>query len=215
MFLALSIFSVLILLMLVGVFWSANVFHTGFFLGTLGALALSVLWCCRRRLSFRNTGFLLAHLGIVLILAGALIGRVWGTRSEVGLPVGTPYGIEEIPEADGQSTALGFGLLVTWFDVEYYARDSQHANRALTPRRFMAGLRIVEKDGSIKDKQLSVNHPVTHNGWRLYLMSYDRETRDQVLLMIRFDPGRNWVMGGIAALMLGIVLMYFRKQENS
>jgi len=54
-----------------------------------------------------------------------------------------------------------------------------------------------------------VNHPAEYRGWRFYLMSYDRATRDAVLVRIRRAPGRSTVFTGILLLVIGTCLSCF------
>ncbi|MBT3380372.1 MAG: hypothetical protein HN742_39350 [Lentisphaerae bacterium] len=84
---------------------------------------------------------------------------------------------------------------------------------ASTPRNYTAQLRLTDDDENATDVELAVNHPVTFNGWRIYLMSYDQEARRYVVLNARRDPGRNAVIAGIWLVIIGTALMCFRKSK--
>lgn len=65
-----------------------------------------------------------------------------------------------------------------------------------------------EYDEEPDEAMLAVNHPVTHNGWRLYLMDYDdRPGQRNVTLLARRDPGRGVVIAGIWCTMIGVAAM--------
>lgn len=74
------------------------------------------------------------------------------------------------------------------------------------------------KDGEkIIPSQLAVNHPVSHKGWRFYLLSHHLQGNQEfVYLTARKAPGRNWVTLGIYILMTGAFLFAFvpRKQRK-
>ncbi len=58
-------------------------------------------------------------------------------------------------------------------------------------------------------RKMKINYPVTYNGWKLYLMSYDKQYNQYITISARRDPGRILVVGGFWALMLGVVMMCF------
>jgi len=192
------------------------IFHTPFFILLTAGLSISVLTCCwkRRSINFRNAGFQLTHLGIIVILIGAMVGFLFAKKSEFALPISGEHEIRQLPTGvDDSYFNLDFGITVTDFRVDFYEQTGQKANP--TPKHFQASLTIRDKDNSTTKHELMVNHPVEHDGWRFFLMSYDRESRRYVELSARNDPGRNIVFAGIAMLMLGISITCFRKNEGS
>lgn len=82
---------------------------------------------------------------------------------------------------------------------------------ALTPRWFAAALRLEDPDGAVRVEDLAVNHPVSHRGWRFYLMSYDQQARRHVVLHARRDPGRPAVVAGLWMVMLGTFVTGLRR----
>jgi len=190
------------------------IFRSPVFVLLLGALAVSSLVCCvRRGMRVRQVGFLLTHGGVVVILAGACIGFAVGERSDFAVPVSDRHQVRELPTRDGGSIDLDFGLTVNSFNVSHYDR-ADDAGGAVA-RHYSAGLHLYEDDGTVRDEELTVNHPVAHNGWRIYLMSYDVTAQRYVVLSARRDPGRLPVIGGIWALMIGVAIMCFRKESGN
>lgn len=67
---------------------------------------------------------------------------------------------------------------------------------------------VLHGEGKEPDEvTLAVNHPVTRNGWRFYLWSYDHAGQRHVTLVARRDPGRPTVIAGIWCLMIGVAAM--------
>jgi len=65
-----------------------------------------------------------------------------------------------------------------------------------------------EHDEEPDETMLAVNHPVTHNDWRLYLMEYDdRPGQRSVALLARRDPGRGVAVAGIWCTLIGVAAM--------
>ncbi len=88
-----------------------------------GGLALVII--SRRRLSARRFGSLLAHLGLVVTLAGACLGSVWGIKGRIDLHEGqtTNRFHSTGPEGRMQQHPLGFKLALDDFQIEKYEPD--------------------------------------------------------------------------------------------
>jgi len=96
------------------------VFRTPVFVFLLFCLAVSLTTCSARRLRPSSIGFLLAHLGCVLVLAGAFCGFVLGRKTQFGAPIAAEHAISELPAADNTTIKLPFSITVTDFSVDFY-----------------------------------------------------------------------------------------------
>ena len=100
----------------------AIIFKTPVFAGLLAGLAGLTLFCVARGgFGLRRSGYLLTHLGAVVLLAGAGISWAWSQKDDFILPVevgGACY--REIPLQDGRTLTLPFGIACTKFKVEHY-----------------------------------------------------------------------------------------------
>ena len=83
------------------------------------------------------------------------------------------------------------------------------------PRHFQATLRFADESSPTREAELSVNRPVTHHGWRFFLMSYQEEPNLRIVLTARKDPGRRAVIAGIYALMAGTGMLCFSRTRSS
>ena len=72
-----------------------DVYHSPWFIGLLSTLWLSLLVCAKGRLKSwkKQTGSLLTHLGLLIILLGALINTLLGESGFVSLPKGDDQAI--------------------------------------------------------------------------------------------------------------------------
>ncbi len=120
------VMGLLVLLMLAGVLpapggQQAVVFTTPVFIALTACLAVLTLYCAARGGGARRrVAFLLTHVGVVVILAGAVIGHRWGERHEVMIPVRDGHVVRTIPLPDGNSVPLPCGLSCSRFEVTYY-----------------------------------------------------------------------------------------------
>lgn len=79
-----------------------------------------------------------------------------------------------------------------------------------TVRHYHANLRI-HREATSEAAELEVNRPVTVDGWRIYLMSEDRDGGQFIVVTARRDPGRGCVIAGIWLLILGTAGTGFRR----
>jgi len=81
-----------------------------------------------------------------------------------------------------------------------------------TPRHFGAQMVLTGPGKNVAKRTLAVNRPVSHAGWRFYLMDYDKRHRRYVVLKARRDPGRLFALGGMVAMMIGTALLCFGRK---
>jgi len=103
---------------------------------------------------FGSFGSLLVHLSLVLIITGALYGRVEGYKGYVSIPEG---GLSDIQKA-------GFALQLDSFRVDYYGD--------YMPRQYYSDLRVIDRGQEVMKKVISVNNPLTYKGVTFYQTSF-------------------------------------------
>jgi len=221
----------------------------------------------KQKFHLKKLGFYLSHLGVVVILAGAMIGFIWSKKISFGSYIGDQYANDSIYDLKAQNPEpvnLGFSYFVTDFKVEKFdpvfsllmmpdepgnnpikikdynldngkvvlddsmgtftesdLRDSagqwvphirlkgKYVLFTNKPANKWYSANVHIKDGT-KEKtfQLAVNHPVSYNKWRFYLMDYGQDRQGQYILMTgRSDPGRIVVITGIWMLIIGIFMI--------
>ena len=125
------VLALLVLLMVAGVLPSPGgmqsvVFRTPVFLSLLGLLAAALLWCSLGRgLSWRRLPLRLLHVGVVVLLLGALVEFLAGVKTVVRLPLIAEHVVREFRIGPDKFVSPGFGVSVTDFRVAYYDPDYQ------------------------------------------------------------------------------------------
>ncbi len=85
-----------------------------------------------------------------------------------------------------------------------------------TEKYYRADFLVIDGDDS-RTQELAVNHPVTHKGWRFYLVSHGASPGGTpfVKLTARNAPGRYWVIPGIYLLIAGSFWFAFKKKRKA
>jgi hypothetical protein len=260
---AIYIFSVLALFFLAGAWPVAHdaqtvVFRSPAFIALAAALCVSCVVCVARGRRWRRPGFVLCHLAVVLICAGAFVGFRYGERVSFRAPVMDGEPAKELPKADGSSVPLGFGITIPSAKADYYPpkaygmyappeynlvrdvsirpdgkldlpddlqpepdalrdKDGNYARQIVladgnllqivppTVKYYEAKLKFVHDDAPSDIRVAAVNHPISYQGWRFYLMDYSTDPYLNVSFSARRDPGRILVIIGIWLLIAGTV----------
>ena len=252
------------------------VYYTPVFILLLALLsAVTLVSCWRRKANWKQLGFYLMHIGVVVILGGAFAGYVAGEKGNLQLQLLRPEAVNALPGE--RPVPLGLEVGAKDFEVKFYppmyefyrqlhpddvvpgqmpfekvceydvtgkesldlgdlgsipvaslwdeARGEWTQRRMLdggsllhlasqTPSHYGVTLQIVDGDHEV-ELPISINHPAGYKKWRFYLMSYDQRSRSYVVLSARHDPGRDWVIAGIWATMIGSFMLGFRREGGA
>lgn len=143
----------------------------------------------------RGIGFLLNHLGIFLIVWGALFGAPDVSRSKV--MVGRGQAVNYSYTSDGTVVSLPFNVALEDFRIDYY-------DDGKNPRQFTSHLLV---DG--RQLTTQVNAPASYKGYTLYQDSYDRTTGRYTVLQVVRDPWLPIIYIGMVLLAAGSILLLF------
>ncbi|MBN1879213.1 cytochrome c biogenesis protein ResB [bacterium] len=158
-------------------------YHPGYF-AILCLLAVNILICAGKRLrpnkyrfSFKTNGYLLTHLGILVILAGSLISLVYGLRVLIWLGPGDA--VETIENHRGTIEKLGFTLILDRFRLDIHPSGM--------PADFVSD--IIVKEAGLPDKRssITVNHPLKIVPYRIFQSSYRLHSVQSVTVGIKQD----------------------------
>jgi cytochrome c biogenesis protein len=130
----------------------------------------TVYLCERGRL--RPLGPYLVHVSLLLILAGALLGKYWGVEGTLVLLKGETASSFE-GKTPGAVRPLDFQVRLDNFQVRYY-QDGK------TPQEFRSDLTFQLPGEKPFKAVCRVNEPVTFGGFTFYQASYGRPVRLQV-----------------------------------
>lgn len=113
---------------------------------------------------YSRFGAYITHLSILIIMAGAVIGNVWGYKAFVNIEEGTS--IDQVRSRDNtEPIDLGFTVRCDDFDVSYYPNSNR-------PKDYNSDLVILENGKEIIHKRIEVNDPLTYKGIKFYQSSY-------------------------------------------
>lgn len=136
---AIALLTVLLVLSILGTFFpERDIFHSPPWQVCLVMLAVSlvVVSLQKRRLRVQNLGFLLSHLGVVVILIGGAFYSFYGAKGMVYIPQGEETRV--LMEKSGARKILPFSIALRDFRVEHY------------PPRLLTWLPASRKDSVIK-----------------------------------------------------------------
>ncbi|OQX07146.1 MAG: hypothetical protein BWK76_25255 [Desulfobulbaceae bacterium A2] len=116
-----------------------------------------------QKCAWSRFGVYLVHLSILIILAGALIGSIFGFKGNIMVP--------ETKAADfifafhsGEKIPLGFTVRCDSFAIAYYATGM--------PKEYRSVLSVIEDGRTVLQRPVIVNEPLTYKGITFYQASY-------------------------------------------
>jgi len=133
---------------------------------------------------YGRLGVYLAHLSLIVILVGGMIGSVFGFRGVVSILEGQTVD-HALLSRNGRSIAypLGYQVRCDDFDISYY--DSPGPEKFVS--EYTSTLSILEQGQEVRREKVRVNHPMRHRGLRFYQSSYGNEA--ELLLEVRQKGG--------------------------
>ena len=112
-------------------------------------------------------GVLIAHVSVLFVLVGALLGYFFGFKGHLNLKEGQSVSIVN-SDKKNISIPLGFDIKLNKFQVEFYKNNPE------TPKTFLSRVEIT--DGAVKSPgTIEVNHPINYKGISFYQASYGQD----------------------------------------
>ncbi|MGO0121671.1 cytochrome c biogenesis protein ResB [Desulfothermobacter acidiphilus] len=148
-----------------------NLFRSWWYLLAELWLLVSLAFCTleRARLAWKHPrwwGLVLAHTGLILILASLLV---------------TPYVTQhlDVDAVPGQTVNLNeqhfpFDLRVDRFHVEYYPDG--------LPKQYLTQVILLQQGQQVCQGTIAVNHPLSYRGVKIYQMSYGWMLKGRLLM---------------------------------
>lgn len=122
---------------------------------------------------YNRWGNLAAHISIVLILLGAIIGR-FGFSEQMAIKEGETVAV---PHAS-------FSMHLNKFEVENYPNSEQ-------PKDYRSFIQIIDGDKQSPEKIIRVNSPVSYQGITFYQSSYGQSESVKSLSLVVIDKTNN------------------------
>jgi cytochrome c biogenesis protein len=113
--------------------------------------------------NFTRLGVYITHLSILIILAGAILGLMFGYNAMLNLPEGE---VSSFAYKDRETKIpLGFDLRCDNFEVEYYPGSDM-------PKAYKSWLTVLKNGKEVMKKSIVVNDPLTYDGITFYQSSF-------------------------------------------
>jgi cytochrome c biogenesis protein len=109
-------------------------------------------------------GVYMIHLSILIILAGSLVGLIFGYKGFMVLNKGETKGAIAAGAGDIKERPLGFSLRCKEFKVSFYPGGE--------PKDYVSSLEVIENGKLVKEKEIRVNDPLSYKGVNVYQASY-------------------------------------------
>jgi cytochrome c biogenesis protein len=133
---------------------------------------------------FRPLGPYLIHVALLLILAGALIGKFWGIEGQ--LPVDQGEVAATFQVEPGTEMPLHFQVRLDKFQVSYYEQGG-------TPKEFRSDLTFLKDGQEVSRAICRVNDPVSFGGFTFYQASYGTEATGPIRLSVQLGEQRQTI----------------------
>lgn len=121
-------------------------------------------WC--------RLGVYVVHFSILVIMAGTIIGNLWGYKGFVAIVEGET--INTIKARNGKDVALGFEVKCDQFTVSFYDAPGGGGPSQM-PKEFKSILTLTENGKEVpgyKHARVVVNEPLSYKGITFYQSSY-------------------------------------------
>lgn len=178
-----------------------DLFHSWWFSLLLSMLALNLLACTLPRIQAlprifksapekrRKLGFLLVHLGVMVVLVAGAFGQVAAEEGSLTLVPGEESDRIQIRQgALTRSRKLPFAVRCKHFGIERFATGSAGI------RDYVSVLQVILKDRAVLTRRVEVNSPLTYAGYSLYQSSYQTAPRlDRARLRVKDADGEREV----------------------
>lgn len=189
---------------------SYDTYHSWWFILLLSLFWANLLLCTLKRLKLWRTKFSsgLTHIGLLVVLSGALVTCVFGEQGFLIVYKGHTQ--DTFITKGRRLKELGFKIYLDDFLIEWH--NSNNAASAPAPvKNFKSQVTVLEQGREALRKTVEVNRPLQYKGYTLYQASYDRDGFQWSGLDVVKDPGVPFVFAGFILLNAGVILsFYFR-----
>jgi len=181
-------------------------------------VAVNLVCCAMRRgvRSWSDRGLACLHVGIVVILLGALINSHWHVSGYLQLSEGESSSTFIRADKSDAEGALPVALKLVDFFVD---RDPArpvlifHGTPPASPtltfeegalRDIYSRVELMGKDGRPRTADIRVNQPLQYGEWSFYQWDYVRELPGTTILMVSRDRGLGVIYLGFGILLVGV-----------
>lgn len=184
-----------------------DVYHAWWFIALLSLLGSSLGVCTLRQLkSWRKScASIITHLGLLVILLGALATGVFGEKGFLMVHKG--YSQDVFLDSNNKFKKLDFKIYLDDFEVEWYDSYSNNKNSRQV-KDYRSKIVVIDNGKAALAKIVRVNYPLSFKGYTFYQASYDSQELTWTGLEVVKDSGAPFVYIGFILLNIGVVLIF-------
>lgn len=180
------------------------VYGSSWFYLLLGAFSLNLTASLIDRWPYGRfrIGFVITHLSMILIFAGALTTLLFKVEGRIGLWEGqqTSTVMQAAVNGEDQSFELPFTVRLDDFEIDVYPGTSR-------PAMFRSRITVLD-GGSEQPAVIEMNKEHTYAGFSLYQSSYRISNgREASVMQVSRDPGQIIVFAGYVLLVVGMLVV--------
>jgi hypothetical protein len=185
-----------------------DVYQTGWFSGLLVLLGinLSVSMMLRFPWKMHQTGFVMAHVGVLLILLGSLVSLHFGMDANLALYEGQSSQWVDTATAEGadatRPVALPFEVTLLDFRSDKYPGSQMAAT-------YESLVRVSDPDRGTFEQRIRMNQPLRYRGYVFFQASFVEGQPMMSILSVAQAPGLPVVYTGTALLCAGVAWMFY------
>jgi cytochrome c biogenesis protein len=143
------------------------------------------VFLCAYKGHFSIFGVYIIHLSILVLIAGALTGSVYGIEGHADIMEGETSNVLHL-RYGGQHIHLPFSVRCDKFTVEHYENGM--------PKTFQSDLSFYKDNQIVHSEKLRVNHPIEFEGFRFYQSTYGALAGGKATMALLKDDGRRDVI---------------------
>jgi hypothetical protein len=185
-----------------------DIYQTGWFTALLVFLGLNVAVSMMLRFPWKlhQSGFVMAHLGVLLILLGSLVSLHFGLDASLALYEGETSRWLEMPSAEagtqGRGLALPFDVTLLDFRSDKYPGSQMAAT-------YESHVRVQDPEKGTFEHHISMNQPLRYRGYVFFQASFVEGRPMMSVLSVAQAPGLPVVYLGTALLCAGVGWMFY------
>lgn len=122
--------------------------------------------------AFSHFGVYFIHFSVIVIIAGAVAGSLFGFDGSANIPVGGSVDSVTLKNGRGMHS-LGFSIRCDDFKAEFYESG--------TPREFRSEISLLKNGATVLSGPLTVNNPIEYEGVRIFQASYGEDASEAVI----------------------------------
>lgn len=180
----------------------AAVYQTGWFAALLTLLGVNVAVSLFRRFNWKlhQSGFVMAHIGVLLLLLGSLVTLQFGLDGQLALYEGESA--QTFEAGRNQALGLPFGVTLLSFHRDRYTGSTMAAS-------YESVVRVDDPERGTFEQRISMNKPLHYRGYVFFQSSFVEGTPMMSIFSVARAPGLPIVYLGTTLLCLGVVWMFY------